>query len=61
MREEKLKTNQPLNKDNQSKRLGILLLFLGTILLSLLFWLKNKLGGWWSKITGPSVYKIERE
>lgn len=56
----KTKKNQPKKEDkNQASRMGIIILLLGTILLSLFFWLKGRLASWWQQLNQPAVYQIK--
>ena len=51
-----------LKEKTKGSRLGTVVLFLGTVLLSALFWLKNQKGDWFKqwqeKLTQPFIYKI---
>jgi len=44
----------------KGSRLGIVVLFLGTIFLSSLFWFKTQANEWWQKINVPAVYRISK-
>jgi len=43
----------------KNSRWSIVIVLAITVLLSVFFWLKNRLQPWWNKITKPSVYTIE--
>jgi beta-lactamase class A len=49
------------HKKEKGSRWGIIVLFLGTILLSSLFWLKTQVAGWWQRINQPSFYRINKK
>ncbi|HUV47289.1 MAG TPA: serine hydrolase [Candidatus Bathyarchaeia archaeon] len=47
-------------KKYKGTRLGIVVLFFGTIVLSFLLWFKNQAKDLWQKVTAPSVYRISK-
>jgi len=55
------KSSKKQKKQYQGRRLTILLLFIGTILLSFLFWLRAHLTPLWNEITKPWTYEIENK
>ena len=54
-------TKKDSKKEYQGRRLTILLLLLGTIILSILFWLRAHLTPLWDQLTQPWTYEIEGE